>query len=399
MKKICIIFLLLPLALTVKAQIAIKAAMIYTVSGAPIRNGVVLVKNGKIESVGTGITIPSGYTIYETKVLTPGLVDARSVVGVSGALNIPTDQDQLEKSGPIQPELRAIDAYNPEETLVKVIRDYGVTTIHTGHGVGALVSGQTMIAKTKAGSVETVTIQPFSMLAMTIGPSVSGNFTSPGTKAKQIAMIRTELMKAQAYLKKQSDKDSSKRPAADLKLDALVKLLKGEIKALITVNSSVDIMSAIRLAKEFNFKLVLNGAAEAYRLIPEIKNANAELILHATMARNGGDMVNMTMESAAILTKAGIAVSIETGYEGYVPKTRILLFEAAEAMAFGLSFDDALKTVTLNPARLLGIANKVGSIEPGKDADLVLFNGDPFEYLSKVCGVMIDGLMVKEGCQ
>lgn len=399
MKKILNIFLLLPLAFAVQAQIAIKAEMIYPVSGAPIRNGIVLVKNGKIESIGTNITIPSSYKIYETKVLTPGLVDARSVVGLSGALNIPIDQDQLEKSTPIQPDLRAIDAYNPEETLVKVIRDYGVTTIHTGHGVGALVSGQTMIAKTKTGTVETVTVQPFSMLAMTIGPSVSSNFTSPGTKAKQIAMIRTQLIKAQGYLKKQSNKDSSKTLATDLKLDALVKLLQGEVKALVTANSSVDIMSAIRLAKEFNFKLVLNGAAEAYRLIPEIKNANAEIILHATMARNGGDMVNMTMESASLLTKAGIAVSIETGYEGYVPKTRILIFEAAEAMAFGLSFEEALKAVTLNPARLLGIADKVGSIEPGKDADLVFFNGDPFEYLSKVCGVMIDGVMVKEGCQ
>ena len=399
MKKIIILFLLLPAAIILKAQIAVKADLVYTVSGASIRNGIVLVKNGKIENMGPGLAIPPGYKIYETKILTPGLVDARSLVGISGALNIPTDQDQLEKSGPIQPELRAIDAYNPEESLVKVIRDYGVTTIHTGHGTGALVSGQTMIAKTKAGTVETVTIQPLSMLAMTIGPSVSTNFTTPGTKAKQIAMIRTELFKAQAHLKKQSDKDSSKRPAADLKMDMLVKLLKGEIKALITANSSIDMMSAIRLAKEFNLKLVLNGAAEAYRLIPEIKNANAEIILHATMARNGGDMVNMTMESAAILTKAGIAVSIETGFEGYVPKTRILLFEAAQAMAFGLSFDDALRSITLNPARLLGIADRVGSIEIGKDADLVLFNGDPFEYLSKVCGVMIDGIMVKETCQ
>jgi imidazolonepropionase-like amidohydrolase len=399
MKKIFILLFLLQAGIILKAQIAVKADLVYTVSGAAIRNGVVLVKNGKIENMGPGLAIPSGYKIYETKILTPGLVDARSLVGISGALNIPTDQDQLEKSGPIQPELRAIDAYNPEESLVKVIRDYGVTTIHTGHGTGALVSGQTMIAKTKEGTVETVTIQPLSMLAMTIGPSVSGNFTTPGTKAKQIAMIRTELFKAQAHLKKQSDKDSSKRPAADLKMDMLAKLLKGEIKALITANSSIDIMSAIRLAKEFNLKLVLNGAAEAYRLIPEIKNANAEIILHATMARNGGDMVNMTMESAAILTKAGIAVSIETGFEGYVPKTRILLFEAAQAMAFGLSFDDALRSITLNPARLLGIADRVGSIEIGKDADLVLFNGDPFEYLSKVCGVMIDGIMVKETCQ
>lgn len=397
MKKIIITILCLSATIFSNAQVAIKAETIYTVSGNPIKNGVVLVKNGKIENVGTGLTIPAGYKVYETKVLTPGLIDARSLVGISGAMNIPTDQDQLDKTGPIQPELRAIDAYNPEELLVKVIRDYGVTTIHTGHGVGALVSGQTMIAKTKTGTVESVTIQPLTMLAMTLDPSVGRNFSSPGTSAKQMSMIRTELMKAQTYQKKQEDKDESKRPAKDLKMEVLSKLLKGDIKALITVNSSKDIMTAIRLAKEFNLKLVLNGAAEAYRLIPQIKESKAEIILHATMARNGGDMVNMTRESAAILTAAGIPVSIESGYEAYVPKTRIVLFEAGQAMVHGLSFDDALKTITLNPAKLLGIDNRVGSIEKGKDADLVLFDGDPFEYLTKVKMVFIDGEVVKEG--
>jgi imidazolonepropionase-like amidohydrolase len=212
-------------------------------------------------------------------------------------------------------------------------------------------------------------------------------------------MIRTELIKAQSYQKKQLDKDSSKRPATDLKMDVLVKLLKGEIKALITANSSTDIMSAIRLAKEFKLKLVIDGAAEAYRLIPQIKAANAEIILHATMARNSGDMVNMNRESAAILTAANIPISIESGYEAYVPKTRVILFEAGQAMVHGLSFDDALKTITLNPSKLLGIEKRVGSIEKGKDADLVLFNGDPFEYLTKVCGVFIEGVAVKEGCE
>lgn len=378
------------------AQVAIKAETIYTVSGTPIKNGTVLVKDGKIENVGTGITIPSNYKIYETKVLTPGLIDSRSLVGISGALNIPVDQDQLDKTSPIQPELRAIDAYNPEETLVKMVRDYGITTIHTGHGIGALVSGQTMIAKTRPGTVETVTIEPLSMLAMTLNPSVGRNFTSPGTSAKQMAMVRSELIKAQTYQKKQEDKDESKRPAKDLQMEVLLKLLSGEIKALITVNSSKDIMTAIRLAKEFNLKLVLNGAAEAYRLIPQIKEAKAEIILHATMARNGGDMANMTRESAALLTAAGIPVSIESGYESYVPKTRIVLFEAGQAMVHGLSFDDALRSITLNPAKLLGIDKRVGSIEKGKDADLVLFDGDPFEYLTKVKMVFIDGEIMTE---
>ena len=402
MKKIIYVLIaIIGLPFTLKAQIAVKAEVIYPVSGMPLRNAVVLLKNGKIENIGSAesIVIPSGYKVIEAKVVTPGLVDARTLVGISGSYNIPVDQDQLEKSSPIQPDLRAIDAYNPDEVLVKFVRDNGVTTIHTGHGIGALVSGQTMIAKTKPGTVESVTIVPLSMLAMTIGPSVSGSFPSPGTRAKQMAMIRTELIKTQAYIKKQQDKDSTKRPAIDLKMDILAKLLKGEIKALITANKKDDIMNAIRLQQEFNLKLVLDGAAEAYLLIDEIKAAKAEIILHATMARNGGDMVNMTRESAAILTAANIPISIESGYESYVPKTRLILAEAAQAVAYGLSFDDALKCITYNPAKLLGIDNRVGSLEKGKDADLVLYNGDPFEYLTKVCTVIIDGEVVSENCK
>jgi len=397
MKKITtLLFICFFIAMDLSAQIAIKANIIYTISSSPINDGVILIEKGKIKTVGksSDIKIPSNYKIYEAKVVTPGLIDARTLIGMSGVLNIAVDQDQLEKSSPIQPELRAIDAYNTDEALVKLAREYGITTIHTGHGIGALVSGQTMVAKTKKGTADEVAIKPLSMLAMTIGPSVSGNFSSPGTKAKQLSMIRTELMKAQDYNKKLMDKDTTKRPVFDMKMDVLSKLLGGEIKALITANRSVDIMNAIRLAKEFNLKLVLDGAAEAYRLIDEIKASKAEIILHATMARNEDDMLNMTRESAAILTKAGIAVSIESGYESYVPKTRIILFEAAAAVAYGLPFEEGLKSITINPARLLGIENKVGSIEKGKDADIAMFDGDPFEYTTHVSAVLIDGEVV-----
>jgi imidazolonepropionase-like amidohydrolase len=172
--------------------------------------------------------------------------------------------------------------------------------------------------------------------------------------------------------------------------------LKGEIKALVTANTSVDIMNAIRLAKEFGFKLVLDGAAEAYLLIDEIKKANAEIILHATMARNEDDMLNMTRESASILTKEGIPVSIESGQEAYVPKTRIVLYEAALTLAYGQTIEEALKSITINPAKLLGIDKNVGSIEVGKDADLVLYDGDPFEYTTHVCKVIIDGQLASD---
>ena len=381
-----------------QAQIAVKAETLYTATTSPIQNAVVLIEGGKIKAVGKAadITIPSNYKVIQAKTATPGLIDARTLIGISGILNISIDQDQLEKSSPVQPELRAMDAYNPNEVLVKYARDCGVTTIHTGHGIGALFSGQTMIAKTKPGTTDNVIIKPLSMLAMTLGPSVSGNYSSPGTKAKEVSMIRAELIKAQDYQKKMSNKDSSKRPAFDMKMDVLSQLLKGEIKALITANSSVDIMNAIRIAKEFNLKLVLDGAAEAYLLIDEIKKAKAEIILHATMARNEDDMLNMTRESAALLTKAGIPVSIESGQEAYVPKTRIVLYEAALTLAYGQTFEEALKSITINPAKLLGIDQRVGSIETGKDADMVMYDGDPFEYTTHVCNVIIDGQVVTE---
>ncbi len=396
MKNILSAFFLLPLFAA--AQTAIKADIIYTATGPAIRNGVILVKDGKIEQVGAGLAIPSGYTIMEAKSVTPGLVDARSVVGFSGSLNIPTDQDQVERSSPIQPDLRAVDAYNPEEKLVEYIRSWGVTTMHTGHGMGALISGQTMVVKTKSTTADKAIVVPEAMLAMTLGEGVSG-FTSPGTRAKQMAMLRTELLKAQGHAKKMVDKDSSKRPAADLKMEMLVKLLQGKVKGLVYANKTNDMMNAIRLSKEFGFKLVIEGAAEAYRLTDEIKTAGSEIILHATMARNGDDYVNMTRESAALLTAAGISVSIETGYEAYVPKSRVLLHEAAQAMVHGLPYEEAIKAVTINPAKLLGIDTKVGSIAPGKDADLVLYNGDPFEYLTKVCMVMIEGQWVSKSCE
>lgn len=387
-------------AATTQAQFAIQAETVYPVSGMPIREATILVKDGKIEKLGKSseIRIPAGYQLLKAKAVTPGLIDARTVVGLSGALNVPADQDQLEKSSPIQPELRAIDAYNPDETLVQSLRQYGVTTIHTGHGIGALVSGQTMVIKTQPGTVEENVLQPLSMLAMTIGPSVSGNFSSPGTRAKQMAQLRSELFKAQDYRQKKLDKDSTKRPASDLKMEALSKLLSGEIKGLITANSSIDIMNAIRLQKEFGFKLVLDGAAEAYRLIPQIKTAQAEIILHPTMARNEGDKGNLTRESASILMQAGFPVSIESGYEGYVPKTRVVLFEAAQAITYGLSVENALRSITLNPAQLLGIFDRVGSIDAGKDADLVLYDGEPFEYLTHVCTVIINGKIVSDQC-
>lgn len=386
-------------SLGANAQIAIKGETIYTMAGQPLKNGVVLVKDGKIEAVGTNVRIPANYQTYSAKVVTPGLVDAHTTLGLAGALNVDAVQDQLETSNAIQPELRAIDAYNPNDPLVAYARSLGVTTVHTGHGPGALISGQTMITKTSGQTVGPALLDTTTMIAMTLTDAVRSNFKTPGTRAKSVAMLRTELMAAQEYRKKMENTDASKHPSRNLKMEYLSGLLSGQYKALISAHKATDISSALRLAQEFGLQMVLDGAAEAYLLVDEIKAAGIPVIIHPTMMRAGGDTKNASMETAAVLAKAGIPIAIQSGFEGYVPRTRIILYEAGIAASNGLSFEQALAAITINAAKIIGQDRRVGSLEKGKDADLVLFDGDPFEYTSHVCKVIIDGKIESDKCK
>lgn len=380
-------------------QLAIEAEVIHTMAGKTIRNGVILVKDGKITRVGPENETPvvAGTRRLTAKVVTPGLIDAHSVVGLAGYLNQPHDQDQLEKSAAIQPELRAIDSYNAREFLVGWLRGFGVTTIHTGHGPGALVSGQTLIAKTRGDTVDDAVVVPSAMIAATLGEDAfADKGKAPGTRAKELALLRQALLDAQEYRTKASSAAADKKPSRDLRKEAFAGVLEGKTPLLITVNRAHDIVSALRIAKEFNVRVVLDGAADAHLVVDEIKAAGVPVIVHPTMARPFGDEENLTLENAAILKKAAIPVALQSGYESYVPKTRVVLLEAAMAAANGLSFDDALATITIDAARIIGVADRVGSIEPGKDADLALFDGDPFEYTTHVTGVVIDGKVVSE---
>ena len=383
----------------VKAQIAVHAETVYTMSGPPIKNGIVIIRDGKIAQVGpaSSITIPDKFQIIKAVVVTPGLIDAHSTVGLSGALNQPHDQMQVERSAPIQPELRAMDSYDGREKLIGWLRSHGVTTMHTGHGPGSLISGQTMIVKTVGDEVERAVIVPAAMVAATLGGDalIQGG-RPPGTHAKMIAMLRTEFQKAKEYDAKQTAAKEDSKPARDLRLETLALVLKGELPLLVTVNRAHNIVSALRLAKEFNFKLILDGAAEAYTVVEQIKAANVSVIVHPTMQRAGGETENLSMENAATLHKAGIPIALQSGFESYVPKTRVVLFEAAMAAANGLTFEEALGSVTIDAARLLGISRRVGSLETGKDADLALFDGDPFEHTSHVIKVIINGRIASE---
>lgn len=388
----------------VAQDIAVKAGKLYTVSGAPIENGIVVIRDGKIWRVGpvASVRVPSGIDVVEAAVVTPGLIDAHTVVGLAGYMNQDHDQDQLESSEAMQPELRAIDAYNAREALVEWLRSLGVTTIHTGHGPGEIVSGQTMIARTTGDTVAEAVIEPAAMLAVTLGESarrLDEGRKSPGTRAKTVSMLRSQLVQARDYAEKRSaaagDKDKE-MPARDLRLESFSAVLSRKTPLLVTAHRHNDIVNALRIAAEFDIDVVLDGAAESYLVMDEIKAAGVPVILHPPMMRASGETENASFTTARKLLDAGIPVTLQSGYESYVPKTRVVLFEAAVLLQHGLDFDEALSLITLDAARILGLEDRVGSIQKGKDGNLALYDGDPFEYTSRATGTIIDGKLVSD---
>ena len=381
--------------------VAVYGDVVHTMAGPPIEKGVVVIDGGKITLVGSAldIPVPPAARVVRGKVVTPGLIDAHTAVGLTGYLNQDQDQDQLDKGEPIQPELRAIDSYNPRERLIEWVRGFGITTIHTGHAPGALVSGQTMVVKTVGETVDDAVIVPAAMVAVTLGDDArpGDEKKSPGTRSKAVAMLRGEFVKTQDYLRKLDLGDPEKRPDRDLRREIFADVLRGKLPLLVTVNRATDIDAALRIAKEFGIKIVLDSAAEAYLAADSIKAAGVPVIIHPSMRRGGtGETENISFETPATLHAKGISVAMQSGFEGYVPKTRVALFEAAIAAANGLTTEQALATITSDAAAILGVADRVGSLRPGLDGDVAVFDGDPFEYTSHCTAVVIDGRIVSE---
>jgi imidazolonepropionase-like amidohydrolase len=383
-------------------DLAVRARIVHTATGPAIEDGLVLVRGGKIAAVGRAgeVELPAGVRLLEAAVVTPGLVDAHTSLGLAGSLNYAHDRDELERSAAVQPELRAIDAYNPREPLIEWARGFGVTTIHAGHAPGAVISGQTLIAKTRGDTLEEAVLVPFAMVAATLGDGAvhAEDKGQPGTRAKAAALLRAELVRAQGWLEKRARAQAQGEPVErDLRAEALAAVLERKVPLLITAQRAQDIATALRLQREFGFRLVLDGAAEGYLMLDELAAAGVPVIVHPTMFRAVGETENLSLETPGTLHKAGLSVALQSGYESYVPRTRVLLFEAAEAAAYGLPFADALALVTIDAARLLGIDARIGSLEPGKDGDLALYDGDPFEYTSHCLAVVIEGVVVSEG--
>jgi imidazolonepropionase-like amidohydrolase len=379
---------------TMKA-FAIRAGRIHTASGKPILDGVIIVEDGKIKSVGTAdeIAIPQGMPVIGAREATPGLIDAHSVCGLSGAFNVPADQDQDETSDPNQSDLRVIDGFNPNDPHLEFLRANGVTTIHALPGRHSVIAGQSGIFHTSGTTVNQALIRFPAGLLVNLGEAVKKEGgKSPHTRMASAGIVRSAFSQARGHLAKKDDPKTTRNQ----KHESLQPMLNGTVPVIFSAHRADDIVTGLRLAEEFKLRPILSLATEAY-LIPEtIAASKAPVIVHPTMQRAAGSMetLNGFTGNAAVLADQKVLIAISTAFEGYVPKTRMLRSEAGIALTHGLGHERALRAVTIDAARLLGIDKEYGSIEPGKAADLVLFDGEPFENTSHVAYTIIGGKVV-----
>jgi imidazolonepropionase-like amidohydrolase len=397
-------------ALPVCAQkIAIIAEHVYTMdAGGQGGPGMVLINNGKIEAVhpGANAKAPSGYEVYRTAYVTPGLIDTDTTAGISGAYNIPHDQDEDEATDPNTADVRSLDSFNPNEILVSYINQYGVTTIQSAPGPKNPIAGRAGIFKTRgpqsaAATADQLAMRAESAMIFNLGDIPKSTYGSahkaPMTRMKTAEIIRHALSDAQAYQQKwdiwkKEGPDATKQPSRDVRLDALLPVVNGTMPAVFTAQRADDIVTAIRIANEFHLKYMLASVTEGYLVRDQIKNAGVPCLVGPIMQRlESPQTVNATYEIAALLEQAGIPIALMSGYEAYVPKNRVLLFEGGIAAANGLGLEKTLRAITIDAAKILGIQDRVGSLAPGKDGDVALFDGDPFEYTSHVLDVFVNG--------
>jgi imidazolonepropionase-like amidohydrolase len=382
-------------------RLTIRAGWLHTASGPPIKDGLVLIEDGKIRQVGKaeGIALPEATPVLAAAVVTPGLIDAQTVVGVSGRLNVPADQDQDERSDPNQSDARILDSFNPDEPLLEFALRHGVTVVQATPGPADVIAGQAGIFRTHGTTTEAMTVRFPSALVFNLGevPKTTYPGKAPGTRMGSAALIRNALTAAANDRRKrraaQTKEDAP--PDRNLKHEALGLLLDRTIPALFNAHRADDLATALRLANEFGLEPILGLATEGYLMADAIAAARVPVLVHPTMQRPASpETFHVTLNNAALLADKGIPLAITSAYESYVPKTRVPLYEAAVAMTNGLGYDRALRAITLDAARILKIDGQYGSLEPGKVADVVLYDGDPFEYTSHVTHVVLSGRLV-----
>ena len=382
---------------------AFRGAQVLPVSGPPITDGLVVTEGERITWVGPWdpARVPEGARLFEGAVVTPGLVDALTTAGLTGPHNQPFDQDHAEGDSPVRPELRAADAFDPHDPLLDWLGGLGITVLHVSPSPGQPVSGRTAVLANRRG-LETRDGAAPGALLFTLGDAAGQRFGQAGSAGRMgnVATIREALVAAQDHAARQR-LPLADRPPRDLGLEALGEALRGERRVVVHAHEAADIAAALELGREFGLDWILAGGAEAWLVAEELAAAEVPVILGPVMARSWrpGEQRNSSFAAAGILSDAGVPVAFMSGYEGYVPKVRVVLWEAAVAGANGLGPERTLRSLTLEAAEILGIDAEVGSLEVGKQAHVALWDGDPLETTTHACAVLSAGELLSETCR
>ncbi len=386
----------------------IKNGTILCPTNGLIEKGIVIFDQGVIKAIGKDISIEGAEIIdADGKYVLPGFIDAHTHQGLFDGTIGWAGADGNEMTEPITPHVRGIDSFNPFEPSLKDVVKGGVTTINTGPGSGNVISGECFTIKPLGSNiVEELVIKAPSGLKIALGENpkrVHGqmNKQMPSTRMGVAALLRKAFTEAQNYINEKEAyktklafaEEKGKAPPAppkrDLKMETIVKVIKNEIPLHAHAHRSDDIATIIRIAEEFKLKLILIHCTEGHKIAEYIAKKGIPAVIGPTiMWVSKPEIREKGFKTAVVLAKAGVKVALQT--DSLTPMNYFPLLPIS-VIKEGLSKEEALKCVTINPAEILGLDNRIGSLDPGKDADIVIWNGHPFDYYSKVEKVFING--------
>jgi len=383
-------------------MLLIKNGYVYTMEGKNIENGDILIKDGKIVKVGSNIENKNAKIIdAKGKIVLPGFIDAHTHLGMwEDAIGF-EGADGNEATNPITPHLRAIDAINPMDRNFQEARELGVTSVATGPGSANAIGGTFVAIKTYGDRIDDMILKDPVAMKCAFGENPKRTYSekkvSPSTRMAIAAEIRETLYKAKEYKEKKeaAGNDLSKKPSFDMKLESLIPVLEKKIPLKAHAHRADDIFSAIRIAKEFDLEMTLDHCTEGHLIVDYLVKEKYGIIVGPSLSeRSKFELKNLTYETAGILSNRGLKIAITT--DAPVIPLQYLCTTAAFCVKAGMDSYDALKAITINPAKILKIDDRVGSIKEGKDADIIIWDRHPFEIEAIANYVIIDGKVVNE---
>ena len=382
-------------------MLVIKGGKLYTISGGIIENGSILIEDGKIVAVGGEIPVPAGAEVLDATgcVVTPGLIEAHSHLGVSEQGLGFEGNDTNEMTEPATPHVRAIDGINPhDEAFADAVRA-GVTAAWVTPGSANVIGGMATTVHTIGHTVEEMILVEYSAQKAALGENPKRVYSAKSkiqTRMGNAAVFREWFYKAKSYMKKQEAARAKGEEAEfDLRLEALAAALRGEVPVRIHAHRHDDIMTAIRLAGEFGLKFTIEHCTEGHKIVEQLlaqKNLVGVTVGPTMSAKSKVELQDKTWATAGILARAGIKVALTTDHP--VIPIQYLPLAGGYAVKAGMSPEDALKALTQNAADICGVGDRVGSLAVGKDADIAIFTGHPFEVVTETVATIIGGKVV-----